>query len=102
MRSRDEAKKIIIDTLKPLGVTRIALFGSYARGEETEGSDIDILVTLPDPTSRKPIGMKWFVMDQQLAEALGRPVDLVSEGSLSHSLRSIIQRDLEIIYEKTG
>ena len=100
--TREEIKKIIIDTLKPLGVLRIALFGSFARKEESKTSDIDILVTLPDAKNRKPIGMRWFVLDQELEEILGLPVDLVSEGSLSPNLRSIIQKDLEIIYEKTG
>jgi predicted nucleotidyltransferase len=100
--SRDEVKKIIIDKLKPLGVLRIALFGSFARKEETENSDIDILVTLPSLKSRKPIGLMWFTLDQELESLLGQSVDLVTDGSLGHQLRSSIQKDLEIIYEKTG
>ena len=100
--SREEIKKIIVDTLKPIGVKRIALFGSFARKEDTESSDIDILVTLPALRNRKPIGLKWFTLDQELADLLGLSVDLVTEESLSQNLRSIIQKDLEVIYEKTG
>ncbi len=46
-KSRDEIKRLIIDTLKPLGVLRISLFGSFAREEESP-QDIDILVQLPE------------------------------------------------------
>ena len=100
--SREEIKKIIIDTLKPLGVLKICLFGSFARKEESDSSDIDILVTLPAMKDRKPIGMRWFVLDQELETILGFPVDLVTEDSINQNLRSLIQKDLEIIYEKTG
>jgi|GEM_PF-5574534 len=46
--------------------------------------------------------MRWFVLDQELEKVLGIPVDLVSESSLSPLLRSVIQKDLEIIYDKAG
>lgn len=100
--NREEIKKIIVDTLKPFGVLKISLFGSFARKEELPSSDIDILVTLPALKTRKPIGMRWFVLDQELEALLGVPVDLVTEDSLGQSLRSIIHKDLEVIYEKAG
>lgn len=100
--SREEIKKIIIEKLKPLGVERVALFGSFARKEHTKNSDIDILVTLPSSKKRKPIGLRWFALDKELEEILGIPVDLVTENSLNENLRSLIEKDLEIIYEKTG
>lgn len=101
-KSRDEIKKVIIETLKPLGVVRIALFGSFVRDDFSRTSDIDILVTLASPKNRKHIGLRWFVIDQELEKALGFPVDLVTEDSIGEDLRSIIQKDLEIIYEKAG
>jgi predicted nucleotidyltransferase len=100
--SREEIIRIIIDTLKPFGVLRISLFGSFARLEHSESSDIDILVALPPLKKRKHIGMRWFVLDKELEMLLGHSVDLVTEGSLGQSLRSIIHKDLEVIYEKTG
>ncbi len=99
--SREEIKKIIIQILKPFGVSRIALFGSFAR-EQGEFNDIDILVSFPDLKNRKVIGLKWFVLDQELEKILGVPVDLVTEASLNRHLRSIIQKDLKVIYEKAG
>lgn len=99
--SREDIKKIIIETLVPLGVVRISIFGSFARREDSPTSDVDILVKLPSG-NRPLIGMKWFTLDQELEEKIGRPVDLVSEDALVNSLRAIIEKDLEVIYEKTG
>lgn len=99
---REEIKRIIIETLEPLGVERIGLFGSFSRREETAKSDIDILVRFAPPGRRPVIGLRWFSLDQELEEKIGRPIDLVSEESLSSLLKSIIERDLEIIYEKAG
>jgi uncharacterized protein len=59
------------------GVRDLALFGSVARGEETEGSDIDILVDV-DPG----IGLDFVTLANTLEIALGRRVDLVSTRSL--------------------
>ena len=100
--SKEEIKQIIISTLKPLGVLRIGLFGSFVRKEMSEKSDIDILVTLPDLRNRNLIGMRWFTLNQELEKSLGIPVDLVSDSSLNPYLREIIQKELEIIYDKAG
>lgn len=100
--AREDIKRIIIETLKPLGVLRISLFGSFSRHEENPESDIDILVRLPPLRNRALIGLHWFTLDQELEEKLGRPVDLVSEDALQPSLRAIVDKDLEVIYEKAG
>lgn len=100
--SREEIKKLVVETLKPLGVLRIALFGSFSRNEETPNSDIDILVRLPPLESRSLIGLRWFTLDQELAAILGRRVDLVSEDALQPRLRQVIEQDLEVLYEKAG
>jgi predicted nucleotidyltransferase len=100
--SRDEIVKIIIDTLKPLGVLRISIFGSFARQNDSPTSDIDILVRLPSIKSRKLIGLRWFGIDQEIQSKTGRSVDLVSEDSLFQPLRAIIEKDLVVIYEKAG
>jgi uncharacterized protein len=100
--SREDMKRIIVETLKPLGVLRIAIFGSFSRREETANSDIDILVRLPSLKNRRLIGLRWFSLDQELREKIGRTVDLVSEDALAANMRSVIEKDLEVIYEKAG
>ncbi len=60
------------------GVTSIGVFGSWARNEATENSDIDILVAF----DRSPGFFKFLELEEQLAKWLGRPVDLVTRGAL--------------------
>lgn len=72
---------VIIDLLRKYfstqPVLKAWLFGSFSRGEETQDSDVDIIVSLD---KSKPIGLKFFGMWSDLEELLGRKVDLVSEG----------------------
>ncbi len=96
--TRAQIEKTIIETLKPFGVLKISLFGSFARGD-LNPEDIDVLVQLPDPHLRKKsIGLAWFGLDQELSEKIGMKVDLVSEDALSPVLRKSIERDRRAVY----
>ena len=69
--------------LRSLHVSSLRLFGSVARGEEVEGSDVDLLVQFD-----RPVGLFHFVtVKQRLEEILGTEVDLVSQGGLKRQLR---------------
>ena len=94
--SRDEIRKTVADYFKTQPVLKAWLFGSYARGEETSLSDVDLLVIL-DKT--KPIGLKFFGMWNDLEELLGCNVDLVSEGTLLPFAQGTAERDKILIYE---
>lgn len=59
------------------GVRSLALFGSYARGEATPLSDVDVLVGL-----ERPIGWEITDLHDYLEAVLGVRVDLVTEGAL--------------------
>lgn len=100
--SRDEIKRTIIALLKPYGVRRIGIFGSFARQEEGPSSDIDILVSFSRKPGARPMGLQWFTLDQEIGARIGRRVDLVTEESLSAVLRPVVERDLEIIYDEAG
>lgn len=85
---------IIIDTLKPYHPTKIGIFGSMARGEATQNSDIDILYNL-----RETIGLfKLIGLKQTLEEKLNLKVDLVSEKYVDPKLKPHILNDLKLIY----
>ena len=56
------------------GITRIGIFGSVARNEHTEESDVDVLVEAPELDMFSRIGIK-----HQLEEIMGVPVDVVRE-----------------------
>lgn len=72
-------QKEIVEYLRPKGAESIAVFGSYARGDEDEDSDIDILVEFSDSVSLKDL----VKFERELGEILGIDVDLVTSDSLS-------------------
>ena len=79
-------------------VERAWLFGSFARGEQTPKSDVDILVSFD---KKKPVGlfaMGGMYMD--LKRLLGRDIDLVEEGSLLPFAVESANRDKILIYER--
>ena len=89
--------KTICDYFATQPVRKAWLFGSYARGEEREDSDIDLLVQL-DESQR--IGIRFFGMYADLKEILGREVDLVAEGCLMPFAEESANRDKKLIYER--
>jgi predicted nucleotidyltransferase len=87
-------KNIIINTMIPYQPVRIGIFGSVAREENSENSDIDILYKLKDS-----VGLFSIVrMRDSLEEKLNKKVDLVSEKYVHPELRPYIMNDLKIIY----
>ena len=84
----------LLQQCKPLlvhrfGVTSLALFGSTARGDAHDGSDVDVLVSFDGPaTSGRFFGVQFYLED-----LLGKPVDLVSERALRSELKPYIERD---------
>ncbi|CUU11254.1 MAG: nucleotidyltransferase family protein [Fimbriimonadales bacterium] len=92
-------RKVIVPLLKPYA-RRIAVFGSYARGEMTPESDIDILISLKPPSERPLLGLNWFGLWNQIERQLQRKVDLVSEAALSPYIREQVERDQVILYEE--
>lgn len=67
----------------------MALFGSYARNEETEGSDIDILVEFSSP-----VGFEFVDLAIELEELLRQKVDLVSKKGVKSGMLPYIEKDL--------
>lgn len=62
---------------REFGVQRLALYGSFARGEATPASDVDILVQL-----ERPLGQRLALLAARLERILGRKVDLSTFESL--------------------
>jgi len=83
-----------IPILKSSDVDFAGIFGSYARGEATEESDIDILVRFSKPKSLLAI----VDLEDRLSEAFKKKVDLVTEKSLSPYFRNEVLDDLQIFY----
>ena len=68
---------------KQHGATDLRVFGSVARGEDVEGSDVDFLVHME--TGRSLLDM--VALRRGLTQALARPVDVVSENGIFHYIR---------------
>jgi predicted nucleotidyltransferase len=89
--SREEVLALIEQNqtaLRKLGVRRLGLFGSYARGKATPGSDLDFVVELSDKSFDAYMDLKNF-----LEELFRSRVDLVTVGSIKPRLLPIIQRE---------
>ncbi|MEN6395069.1 MAG: nucleotidyltransferase family protein [Methanoregula sp.] len=93
-RIKKEIRESIVAILKTYGAERIAIFGSYARGEAKKKSDIDILVRFAQPKSL----IQLVQIEDEIAKAVKVPVDLVTEKSVSPYLSSSIHRDEVVIY----
>ena len=77
--------------LRDLGLTRLSLFGSAARGENGASSDVDLAATFA-PTAK--VGMfKFALIEERLRDMLGVPVDLVGEPARGKEMQAEIDRD---------
>jgi predicted nucleotidyltransferase len=74
---------------REFGVRRLALFGSYARGDATETSDVDVLVDF-DPA----LGLRFVDLAERIQALLGIPADVVSRRAIPPRHWSEIEREL--------
>lgn len=92
----EEIKSIVEPIAEKYGVERVYLFGSYARGDATDNSDVDLRV---DKGSLKGL----FVLSglyTEIQEALQIRVDLLTTGSLDEDFLRKIQKEEVLLYEK--
>ena len=87
----------ISEYFKSQPIAKAWLFGSFARGEERADSDVDILISLVPGTR---LGLKFFAMNLELEQLLGRPVDLVIEGDLLPFAEKTANRDKVLVYAR--
>ncbi len=75
--------------LREMGVVRIGLFGSYARGDQRPGSDVDLLVTMTDPSYQRFMAVWHFLED-----SLQVRVDLGEAHLLRDEIRDVLMKEL--------
>lgn len=85
--------------LATIPILRAWVFGSFARGEETPSSDLDLLVDY-DFTSKKISLLDTIRYKLDLEKIIGREVDLISNGSLKPFAVESVERDKYLIYER--
>ena len=93
--SLEEIRKIAVPIAEKYGVQRIGLFGSYARGDQNEHSDLDFLIQ--KGKMRGLVQYMGFVLD--LEDAFGCHVDVVTDGIDDQSFLETIRKEEILIYE---
>jgi len=88
---QSEIKNIILSHLKGFDPIKVGIFGSFARGDNKKGSDIDILVEFKE----SPSLLTLIKLENDLSEILGVKVDLVTIGALKNKrIKNSIKKDL--------
>jgi len=88
---QSEIKNIILSHLKGFNPAQVGIFGSFARGDNKKGSDIDILVEFREAPSL----LTLIKLENDISEILGVKVDLVTTGALKNKrIKKSIKKDL--------
>lgn len=83
----------VVSLAEEYGAEKVSLFGSFARGDATAESDVDILLEKGDIK-----GMKVLEFQDRLAEQLGRKVDVVTTAGASKRFLDKIRKDEVVLY----
>lgn len=78
-------------------IRRLALFGSVLRDDFSPDSDVDVLVEF-EPDAR--VGLRFFRIERELSQILGREVDLNTPGFLSHHFADEALDEAEVLYDE--
>jgi len=98
--NRQQMIQKIAEYFKTQPVLKAWLFGSFSRGEERPDSDVDILIMLDQEAH---VGLfKLSGMHLDLQDLLQKNVDLVTDKGLMPFARPSVERDRELIYERTA
>ena len=98
MRAHENLQRMteqILPYCKQRGVSRLGIFGSFARGTARPDSDLDLLVSFEQPVSL----LTQIRMERELSELLGVKVDLVTEQGLSPYLRDQVHAELKVVLQ---
>jgi predicted nucleotidyltransferase len=103
-KSIDKMKQAIVNKLQAFfpayPVEKAWIFGSYARGEETRKSDVDVLVRFDKDAHITLIDYAGIMID--LEKLLHRKVDLVEEGTLYRFAQESVEQDKLLVYERSN
>lgn len=92
--SLEEIRYHVVSLAEEYGAGKVSLFGSHARGEANEASDVDILLEKGEIK-----GMRVLDFQDDLAQRLGKPVDVVTTAGASERFLEKIRQDEVVLYE---
>ncbi len=93
-------EKFILENILPIlkmhKIDYAAIFGSYARGEETKNSDLDLLVNFSEPVTYFDL----IEVENKIAKKIKvKKVDLVTKNALHPYIKKSVNKDLKVIYD---
>lgn len=92
---RDPILKAVVEACRDRDANYVGVFGSYARGEATKTSDIDLLVRFNKSKSLFDLGG----LQTELTQVAGRPVDILTQLPTNPYIKPQVERDLLPLYE---
>lgn len=95
--TKEQIQKIVGEYFAAKPVKKVWLFGSYARGDADEDSDVDVLV---DFEKNDKVGLRYLAWHEEIEKLIHKKVQVVSEGSVSNHLRPFIDADKTLLYER--
>lgn len=98
MLTIEQIKKAVVPICERYGVARMSLFGSYARGEADEQSDVDLMVDKGN--SDKLRGFAFFGFYGDIEQALGVKTDLLTTIAAGKRFLDKISKDEVLLYER--
>ena len=93
--TREAIFKRLVEMLIAHGAKKVAVFGSYARGDQTQKSDLDVIVEFK---KRKSL-LQLVKIEREVSEALGIKIDLLTEKSISPYLLETIRTEMKVLCE---
>ena len=94
--SLEKIHDAVIPLAQRYGLERVFLFGSYARGDATETSDVDFRI---DSSMR---GIEFGALYEDMRDMLQRPVDILTTKQLDEKFLSEIKKEEILLYDKTS
>jgi len=96
MLTIEQIKQTVADYFKDKPVKKVYLFGSYATGDATDSSDIDILFSLKENTRMSYFGLAQYLVD--LENKFASKVDLVEEDKLYPRIKKVVDKHKILLY----
>lgn len=85
-------KQMMPELADKFHVSKIGYFGSFAANQQNENSDLDLIVEFS-----KPIGWRFFTLEQFLEQSIGIPIDLVTKNALKDRIKESILNQVQYI-----
>lgn len=93
----EEQSHTILKALEPYKPIKVGVFGSQARSEAGEDSDLDLLINVEEPLNLFDL----VEIEEELSNLLDIKVDLVTEHSLNKHLKPYIDKEIKYILDET-